>query len=234
MFANSAAIQQVKWFKDEQEIGINTASISEPGVYLVRAEVTFNDGTTVSLSNDVFVGYKRADNCKINFEIDVNDSVSLSLTGMTNYPQSVMWTFNGTFIGSGYALSYPLSAAGEIAADITFQDGTKRTKRIYVNPSNIFKMIEDFTMFEENQLNNIEQDFNFRIVIKKGGLEYSSYLADNSGSGIYISSIDYYGKNDNGKDVYKLTALINAKVRTAGSIKQIPVTFNTTFGIEIP
>jgi len=77
------------------------------------------------------------------------------------------------------------------------------------------------------------QDFNVCIYIQSDGVTYSSIYADNSLSTCDISNVEHYGKNAAGKNVYEVSATINAFVKSSISEKIIPVTFSTVFGLEI-
>lgn len=238
MFSNSStAILSVVWYANNDSIGTDYAEIYEPGLYEICAAVTFSDSSTATLCNEMIVGYQRAANCTIEYSVNQENQLTAYIinAGGAVSVSNVDWYYNGSLVSNmGSIQGLQLTNAGVIEAVIHFNGGATRTKRIYVNPGNVFKSVDDFTMFEEQQSNSIEQDFNLKLEIIQDGVEYSSYLADNTGSSISILGFEYYGKNSNDNDVYKITATINAKVRAMGVMKQVPVLFTTTFGVEIP
>lgn len=231
----NTSIESVKWYKNNELIGTDYAEIDEAGYYEVCAEVTFSDSSTVTLCNDMIVGYNRSANCTIEYDMSQNNQFNVISAGGAASINYVEWFFDGNSLGVvGTNFQYQGSYPGILEAVVHFNGGAIRTKRMYIHPGNTFKVIDDFTMFEEEQSNNYNQDFKLNLIIEKDGVEYSSMLADNTGSSITITGVEYYGKNANNKDVYKLTATIDAKVRAEGVMKQIPVLFTTTFGVEIP
>lgn len=234
-FSNQSFINSINWFANDQFIGTNYATITAPGRYNVCAHVIYTNGDSATLCNDVLVGYKRSANSAIYYTIDGGSfDLHAELSSQGAAPSSVIWYFNGSQIGSGTTLAYNTGGiSGELQAEINYPNGVKRTKKCHIGDSGPVNSLGDFTIFEENSNNVHEQDFNLSIRVNHEGKSYESVAADNESSVVTINNISYFGKNSNGKDVYKFDVNVDSKLRSLSSNKQVSFTFNAVFGIEV-
>ncbi len=103
-----------------------------------------------------------------------------------------------------------------------------------MNGTNTYLTANDFSIFESvTPLGFAVRDLNFRILVHKNGVNYKSMSCDNSASTITINKIDYFGLNDMGNPVYKITGSVDANVKNLSTQNVVPITFTTTFGVEI-
>ena len=231
-------IQQIEWFIDGVSEGFGDVEIYEPGKYVVKAQIIFNDSTTTSVTNEVIVGYNRTANCEIYFNIDtagnlianpVNINPAFPVEFVNWFVDGVQFTQNGGFLQHIVTL-----APHKIKAEVHFAEGYVRTKEFFIDPLFPIHNVHDFTAFENAAISTIPQDFNVRLKVEKNGKVYLSETADNTNSTLEITGVAYYGKNSNGKDVYKISGNVSANVREMGSLKTYPMTFSVIFGVEIP
>jgi len=193
------------------------------------------DSSVDSLCNEMIVGYERSANCSIDFTVDQFGYLEADIDNMGYGINQIKWFQNNVLISSGTNLQMTLpSAMTNIKAEVHFANGAVRTKSILVKGSNPNYAIEDFTMFEIEMPIILQQDFNVKLEVMNGGLTYYSVLSNNTNSTVNIIDIEYYGKNNANKDVYKVTADINASVRPITGFIDTPISFTTVFGIEIP
>jgi hypothetical protein len=235
MLMNAQNISSVEWFIDGVSQGTNDVEIVDPGHYDVCAAITFLDQTVDTLCNDLILGYSINGNFSINADCN-GGYVMADLTNSTGTAiNNIIWYLNGSQVGQGNFAQVPVNTGTQIlTAEVHFANGAKRTKNALVNGWDQSKTVEDFTIFEGSPANYVVQDFNVRLLMNMDGASWSSELADNSESSIVIANLTYYGTNDAGNDVYKITAHIDAKVRSLTSLKEIPVSFTTDFGVEVP
>lgn len=234
-FSNQSYISEIQWFANGMSIGLNEAIINEPGRYEVCAHITYSDMTTDTLCNELILGYQRAGNFQINHNAAAGylDADVATIGGLT--AAEVKWYLDGTYISNMNNLQTSLNTGSHLlTAEVTFSNGAKRVKNCLVNAVNQAKNIEDFTAFELQNTGNYKQDYRLVLKITKDGQEYVSDHADNDDSTIEITDVSYFGKNGSGNDVYKVTANISANVKAIGTMKHIPITLSTVFGIEIP
>lgn len=235
LFANTQYISQIIWKVDGVQVGIDQAVIHEPGLYDVCADITFLGGQTATLCNELILGYERSSNCSINFSTGggyLNADVS-NVTGIG--VDDVVWFIDDVEVGTGISAQLPITGGmKKLSADVYFSNGAVRRKNALVNPASSVQNTDDFTIFESNSSNAPTRDFNLSMKIEKDGQTFLSEFADNDDGEITIIEVTYYGKNSNNKDVYKIKASIEAVVESISTQKQLPVSFTTTFGIEIP
>ncbi len=231
----SQYIEKIRWFVNGDAVGLNEAVITQPGKYEVCAEVTFLGGEIEQYCNDVIAGYELSANCSIDFSIQ-QGLLNAGIDAMGNPVEEVQWFIDDVFYQSVPLLSGVSIGQGfhRVTARVRFENGVERTKTVLLNGSNGLFAANDFTIFENMTPGNvIPRDFNIRLKIEKGGKSYTSLTAENASSNVVITNVEYYGPNDQGKDVYKITAVVSALVREVGTLKIVPVKFSTTFGLEI-
>ena len=231
----SQFIEKIDWYVNDEWVGENEAHINEPGIYNVCAHILFFGGSENRLCNEVVVGYALSANCRIDFNVGQQGEVNASIYDMGNGIQEVQW-----YVDSVYQYTQPnftgniSSGFHALSARVTFANGSVRTKTVLVNGSQTYFTANDFTIFEVNSSTVYPpRDFNIRLSVEKDGKKYTSMSADNDNSIMTITNVEYYGPNDQGKDVYKIKAIVSANVKEVGTLKIVPITFSTSFGVEI-
>lgn len=231
----SQFIETINWQIDGEWIGEDDAIISTPGVYEVCAEIRFFGGFEQQLCNEVIVGYERHGNCSIDFSVMQQGSLIATANSTGSAVQSVRWFLNNEWISDQAELFYNLPADFSVlSAEITLENGVKRIRRVLVNGTHNYLTSNDFSVFESNTPVGVAlRDLNFKIIVRQNGITYNSMACDNSNSTIAITQVDYYGLNDQGNPVYKFKGLVDAKVKNMSTQDVVPITFTTSFGVEI-
>ncbi len=239
-FSNAYKISQIQWFSGNTLLGTDVAYITEPGIYDILAFVTFSDGTTASLRNELILGYTTNANYNLHFDLFPNGNLNAYIDINSGDIAGVTWLIDGYEVEGAInatSLSKNLddNEGHEISATVLFTNGTLRTKSFYVDASLHGNNIPDFTTFEEETPNvqSIKQDFKSLLIFRQNNIEYRSDYPENTSGEIEIDTIEYYGLNDDGKKVYKITAEISTNLKNMASNVIIPVNFKTVFGIEI-
>lgn len=234
MFPNHQMIDQITWTVNGVFAGINTVKISEPGVYDICAMVSFHDGTSGSLCNEIIVGFARNGNFRMRHYVNQMGELNLWLDEVIGDVESIKWYIDGDVVSKKPEYTGVFSGDQHlVTVEVDFVNGASRTKSMLVDGMVSGHFIDDFTGFEQAVQNVVHRDYNWVVKIIDNGEEYSSMYTDNSNSQIEIQDIKYYGLNADGKKVYKLIANVNAKVRKIGSSIDSEVSFTTTFGLEI-
>ena len=214
--------------------GTNEAVIYYPGKYNVRADIMFIGGGTASLTNEIIAGYQLGGNCMIEFSLGSLGQLSASIDAMGGTVEQVNWFLDEQPLATGNYIQEIIGLDFHVlSAEVHMTGGVVRKKSVLVNGTSWQHSVNDFTIFEFLSNQNIFRDFNVRLLIEKDGKSFSSELAKNENATLSITGFEYYGKNEQGNDVYKISAIVNANVSEIGSVKTIPVQFSTAFGIEI-
>lgn len=235
VFQNASNINYIRWFVNGDDRGINNVPIYEAGKYNICAEIHFNDGISKTLCNDLILGFNHNATYDVATEMLGNGVVKISTQNASNTISSVDWYLNDVMVESADTIELNLgSTLQKITAKVHFQNGVVKTKSILVNGYDYQKKIEDFSVFETQSEGVTPRDFNLRVIVRKLSDVYRSDLAFNISSKVYISDISYFGLNDAGKNVYKITGTISCKQRKVGTSIDANLDVKFVFGVEIP
>ena len=233
LFPNSSLIQEIKWNINGVFAGLNMVQISSPGKYTVCADVTFTDGSTSNLCNEMIVGYKKNATGELRHFLSPNGNFQAWIDNDTYPINEIKWFIDGEYSSNNEILNVIINGQFHLlTAEIYFQNGVKRIKSMIIDGSLNGKFIDDFSVFENNIV-GVPWDFCLAISVKKNGKEYLSQIAANQSSSVYIESIDYFGKNKDGKDVYQIEATISCSLKEISSGNVIPFNTSTIFGITV-
>lgn len=234
-FANASMINYINWFIDGVDRGYNDVAIYEAGVYSVCAEVHFQDASYKTLCNEVIIGFNHNANYELNTVLLGNGFVKTSIENPTDPIISVEWYVNNVLTQTSDTFElYMVNEPQKLTSKIHFQNGTVKTRSMLVNGYVDEKNIEDFSVFELQSEAFTSRDFNIRVNIKQNGEEYRTDLANNSSSTVQITDVKYFGLNNAGKNVYKISGLISCKERRVGTTEDVDLNVSFVFGIEIP
>ncbi|HIP32413.1 MAG TPA: hypothetical protein EYG86_06615 [Crocinitomicaceae bacterium] len=233
--SSASYIQSVYWIIDGNQPVLDSVHIYEPGNYQVCAQITYYNGTSKTLCNDMIIGYNRTVNQSLNIMYD--DAVSMAEISVENFPisvQSVTWYVDDVLATNTSAnLSiYTNNSIKTVRAEIHFANGSSRTRSVLVDGTlNHVRSVNDFSAMEINST-SIQQDYNIRIQYTSNGVVYDSELADNSESAVQINKIEYYQLNAAGNQVYKIDATVSCFAKSDNGT-DIPLYFTTVFGFEV-
>lgn len=237
-FANAYKIHEIKWFSGNTLLGIDTASITEPGKYDILAYVTFIDGSTASLRNELILGYETKANFNLRFDLFPSGDMNAYIDIISGEVAGVTWSIDGeeeTSLQTNFSRNITDNVGHEVTAIVHFTNGVVRTKSFYVDGSLHGNNIPDFTTFEQSAANiqSIKQDYKALLIIRKDNVEYRSDFIGNTSAAVQIDNIEYYGLNDDGNKVYKITAEITTNLKNMNTNAIVNTHFKTVYGIEI-
>lgn len=235
-FPNADIIDHVSWSVDGLD-SLNTMTIYEPGKYQVCADIVFSDGSSNVLCSELILGYARHANFQIKHFLNQNGTLTAWVEDPQVAVEKIKWYLDDVLISSDAELTYnQLSDENHILrADVSFENGVKRSKNMIVDGSLSGKFIDDLTFFETGTLALLHRDFNIRLKLVQDGITFSSDQTNNSLNTVSFSDVSYYAKDANGNDVYKVKAHIVATVIDVQNVNgSRQLEFDTTFGIAIP
>ncbi len=184
-------VHHINWYVNNVFSGVDVAKIEEPGKYDVCANVTFNDMSTASYCNELIIGFDPGANCTIHSNVSVAGELFCSLTDNTEQVTELSWYLDDVLIGNEiYVDMWVSPEMHNLRAEITFANGVHRTKEVLIDGSQANRDLNDFTIFENNQVDVAPRDFNLKLAIERNGKYYNSILADNSNSTIEITNIE--------------------------------------------
>lgn len=235
-FPNADIINHVSWSVNGLD-SLNTMTIYEPGKYQVCADIVFIDGSSNILCSELILGYARHANFQIKHFLNQNGTLTAWVEDPQVAVEEIKWFLDDVLISSDAELTHnQLSTQNHVLrADVSFENGVKRSKNMIVDGSLSGKFIDDLTFFESGTLALLHRDFNVRLKLVQDGITFSSDQTNNSLNTVSFSDISYYAKDANGNDVYKVKAHVVATVMDVQSVNgSRELEFDTTFGIAIP
>lgn len=237
-FVNADKINSIEWYSDNEYIGPNTVTITEPGKYNICAFVTFTDASQEHLCNEIILGYETNANFTLRYSLFPNGDLNSWIDVDEGQVASVEWDIdNETISDTDANVTVNIeSESYQVTATVYFTNGVIRTKSFLIDGSLNGNNIQDFSVFELDALNkqSIKRDYNALLVLKKNNIEYRSDYEGNQSGSVIIKGVEYYGLNSQAKKVYKLKATISCTLKNMNNGSLVPVNFDTTFGVEIP
>ena len=235
LLPNAPLVNSVQWYVNGVFVGMNDYNIMEPGKYEVCGNFSFTDGSSSEMCSELILGYKKNANCAIKHFLNQEWQFKAWIDDL-GYPiEKVHWFLNDEFVHAGLDYSCVLGDSSyQLRAQIQFSNGVLRSKNMVVDGTLGGKYINDFTQFETSISTPLFRDFGIRLRMTQNGVTYSSENVVNNNAKAEILSIQYFGKNWEGLEVYKATAKVTATIKDdIGSTPKL-IDFVTTFGIAIP
>lgn len=231
VFPNASLIDQIEWSIDGSVVAVDSFNIVEPGYYNVCAKIRFYDGTLTELCNDLIVGYSKSADAKMLHYLNQEGGLSVWLEANNQPINKVKWYLDGNEMTNDIMFNTSVDSLFHLVeVYIQFVNGAVRKKSMIVDGSLSGKFVTDFTSIESDIVST-NQDYNVLVRVFKDGKVYSSSNLDNSISKMEILDVDYYGLNEIGQTVYKVKAVVDAKVAEYYNGAEKDVEFETTFGI---
>jgi hypothetical protein len=235
-------IKSVDWYINNTFAGSGDVEIRQPGKYAVCAFITFVNDDTNQLCEDIIVGYERSANFSIQYNFQAGQQggqqggfINASISAVDATVQSVEWFVDDVPEYTSQSIGHQLSPEStRLKAIVHFDNGTVREKTVIIDGENNVYSSKSFSIMEmSSTYEGPNQDFNIRLTIKSDGKTYLSEYANNKNSSLAITGVEFYGKNAEGNDVYKVSGVVNAVVMELVTEKMVAVTFATVFGVEI-
>ncbi|MFT6501577.1 MAG: hypothetical protein ACJASQ_001693 [Crocinitomicaceae bacterium] len=238
MLGSNQVIAKVDWYINNTFAGANEVEIREPGKYSVCAFISFANGDSNNLCEDIIVGYERSANFSIQYAFQAGQQggyINASISAVDAAVESVEWFVDDVSAYTSQSIGHQLSPEStRLKAIVHFDNGTVREKTVIIDGENNVYSAKSFSIMEmSSTYEGPNQDFNIRLTIKSGGKTYLSEYANNKNSSLAITGVEFYGKNAEGNDVYKVSGVVNAVVMELVTEKMVAVTFATVFGVEI-
>jgi len=233
LFPNKMLIEEIKWYVDDLFVGVNSIALYKPGKFNVCAVVTFNNGSSSTLCNEMIVGFSKNAIGQVRHLLTPNGNLQTWIEEGQVPVQSVKWFVDGVFVIDAIKLGQSINEESHlVTAEINFTNGVKRTKSVLIDGSNNGYFIDDFSFFENNS-GSVNWDFNTSISLKINGKQYLSKTAPNQTSTVHVTDVVYYGKNSSGKAVFKISANVLCNLKEVGTNVILPFNCSTVFGVEI-
>lgn len=234
LMANSGDIESIDIKVNGVSVG-GDLTIYEPGIYSICVDVNYLDGLQEngSVCNQLVLGYTDYGMFSINHNVSGTGMIQANISTTIDIA-NVNWYVDGNYISSGSSFSGSLGAnENNLKAEVTFSNGLVASREIYINTYNQNIFVEDLCHFVLPVNSEILRDFKADLSVKLNGTLYT-HVASTNQAEIVLTGISYYGVDANGKDVYKLTGVVNALMKNNTTMEIVNAQLDVAFGIEIP
>ncbi len=234
LMENSGAIESIDIKVNGNSVG-ETLTICEPGIYTICVDVNYVDGLQENgyVCNQLVLGYTDFGMFDLNHNVSGSGMIQANVNTIIDIA-NVDWYVEDNYVSTGLSFSGTLNAnENKLKAVVTFASGLVASREIYVNTYNQNIFVEDLSHFVLPVDPAIMRDFKADLSVKLNGTLYT-HVASTSQAEIVLTGISYYGVDANGKDVYKLTGVVNALMKNNTTMEIVNAQLDVAFGIEIP
>lgn len=231
-FSTVQDLQSIHWSVDGVFVSDNNLKLYEQGKYDVCGTFVLTTGDEFEVCNEMIIGFEKNEIFDLKYVIQPDQNLNVWANGVTEQIKSVKWYNNGTLVSTATSLSMtPNSGMNLVTSEIRFKNGSIRKRSILVNNDIPEHSVPDFGTLENSSL--LFEDYAVRLSIKSGALEYSTELTENISNYVTITGFDYFGKDETGTPVYRLSGTLNAKVKSQLSPFPMDVKLNFSWGVPL-
>lgn len=231
-FNNPQFISNIEWYVDGLYYSTNTISIKKPGRYEICAYVNYLDQTQNKLCNDVVLGYTKNAVFSLEYELGAEKNLVAWIYENNQTVSSVSWFVDGQFACDCLYLEKKLdNQIHEIKAEIVFQNGVRRTRKILVDGNNNEQSMIDFAFLEN--LSELKNDYKAKVVFKENGIIYRSDIVSNTTNKFEIKEVSYLGKNSNADNVYRVKGKVQLLVKAEATNETKFINLDVSWGFVL-
>jgi hypothetical protein len=234
LMANAEIIESIDIQVNGVSVGENLI-IYEPGIYTICVDVNYLDELQENgtVCNQLILGYTDFGMFNINHNVSGTGMIQANISTLIGVA-NVNWFVDDNYVSSGTSFSGSLAAdENKLKAEVTFSNGVVASREIFVNTFNQSVYVEDLCHFVLPLESTFLRDFKVDLSIMVNGTLYT-HVASTNQTEIELTEVSYYGLNANGKDVYKLTGVVNALMKNNTTMEIVNAQLDVVFGIEIP
>lgn len=233
-FSNYFMFSDVQWRINGQNIAHENVSIMEPGVYDIEGKFTFNDGIQRTISNRLYLGFKDDTPLSIHHFLSDPDQLKLWIEGNTQDVDSVQWYFDNELKSTGESCTQMITPEIKtIKAKVYYHNSAVQERLIVVDGSFGGRYVEDFSVFKAPDQNTF-WDYLVGLEVEKDGDLYSTFNVSNYKGNFVVKSKSVYTHPSTGKQLTKIEADLDAKLKSMSTGKIIESKINTVFGFPYP
>ncbi len=238
LMTNAVSIQNVDWYINDvlQDGGNDNVSITEPGVYFVRGDFTFNDvnSTLKKVTNRMYLGFENDVDFSLRHLVVDGYEVKLWTEGDLSKIDSVQWFIDGQYDWTAMACTrYIGPNIKDITAKAFYNNGAVQQKKIVVDGSQEGRYIEDFDIFKTPDP-ILPWDYQVGIEVERDGETFSSFGVSNNKGTILVKKVEAYIHPITGEQMIRLVTEIDTKLKSISTGDLIETKLNAILGFPLP
>lgn len=232
-FPNEEYISNIEWSVNGQTQASSTLEIYEPGKYNICATITFTDGTEGYACNEALIGYQKNVNSVLRHIVTQYQSTIAYLDSPNEGVSSIDWSINDSIVSSSNSENFKTEILAldnfRLGANVTFQNGTKRKKEIYVNTSSVNNYIGDFSIIENQS--TLKWDHSATVIVRINEKKYRAIQNNSNTAAITINDVTSFNNNSSGEQVSVFRGTLNCSFIDLSTEEIVDGKFDFSFGV---
>jgi hypothetical protein len=230
---NNNMIQSIAWTVNGNYAGLNEIVIDATGIFNVCANVTFIDGSNASVCNEIILGYAHGSHFQVRHFLTNDGDLKVWIDENEEDVNHIDWYLDEQWVSSQEDLDIDIDQnAHTLRAELTFENGSKRTRSIWIDGSLQGKYIDDFASIE-NSWQQANQDYTAQVFLTWNNKDYVSIHDEQSQDFFQIESIKPYGMNDSGKPIVKIHGVISCEMQDTETGETFPFDCDVDFALQV-
>lgn len=230
--SNSYKFSNVEWYANDVYLGNNSVSITEPGIYDVTGIFTFNDvgQTTKTVTNRMYLGFDNDLPITIHHYLSEPNHLKVWTEGDLQEVDSIQWYIDNEYIWTGLSCSWDIYPdVQSVKAKVFYNNQAVQEKTIVVDGSFEGRYIEDFSVFQSPDQNTF-WDYRVGFEVEENGELFSSFDVPNYKGSFVVKGVSLYVHPLNGKEMIRIEADIDAKLKSNTSGEVVNSLLHVIFG----
>jgi uncharacterized protein YkvS len=232
-FPNEEFISNIEWSVNGQVQSNSTLEIYEPGKYNICATVTFVDGTEGYSCNEALIGYQKNVNSVLRHIVTQYQNTIAYLDSPNEGIASIDWTVNDSIVSTSNSENYKTGLLAldhyRLGANVTFQNGAKRKKEIYVNTLNANNYIGDFSILENQS--TLKWDHSATVIVRINEKKYRAIQNSSNTATITINDVTSFNNNSSGDQVSIFKGTVSCSFIDLSTEEVVEGEFDFSFGV---
>lgn len=232
-FSNSQYIYNIEWIVNGEVQTGNTLEIYEPGRFNICASITYIDGSEGYSCNEALVGYQKNVSSVLRHMVTQNFNAIAYLDSPNEAIASIDWTINDSVVATSGSENYKTELLNlnqyRLGANVTFQNGVKREKEIFVNTLNANNYIGDFSILENQS--TLKWDHSATVIVRINEKEYRAIQNNSNTATININDVVSFSNNSSGDQVSIFKGTLTCSFIDLSTEEVVDGEFEFSFGV---
>lgn len=232
LMSNGYKVKNVNWYANDVllDSGSDNVAMTEPGVYFVRGDFTFQDNTFKQVVNRMYLGFENDVDFNVHHLVTDPNELKLWIEGPTVNIDSIQWYLDGQYVWTGNTCTKDIgNSIKDVTAKAFYNNGAVQEKKILVDGSHVGRYIEDFGIFYAPD-QYLRWDYKVGIEVERNGQTYTSFDVANYKGSFVVKSVSTFIDPVSGEKAVRLDVDIDAKLKSTSTGEIIETKMSAVIG----
>lgn len=230
---NSEYISDIQWTVDGEDQSSSTLKIYEPGVFEVCLSTIYIDGSKGYSCNEVIIGYQKNVNSVLRHMVSQSSNTIAFLDSPNEPISSIDWKINDSVVSTSASENFKTDNINldryRLGADVTYQNGVKRKKEVFVNTQSVNNYISDFSIMENQS--TAHWDHSAAVTVRHNQKEYRAIQNGANTAAITINDVVSFDNNSDGDKVSVFKGTLSCSFIDLETEEIVDGEFEFSFGV---